>query len=95
MRIAEPARRTGVPVPTIKFHSREGLLPPGERTGPDQVGYDGRRPARRRSGPGDVPESGRVSPAGRSPTCRGRPGSCPGGPSGSPRRPASARPWCS
>ncbi|MET9777761.1 MerR family transcriptional regulator [Streptomyces sp. NPDC006367] len=40
MRIGELARRTGVPVPTIKYYSREGLLPPGERTSPNQVAYD-------------------------------------------------------
>ncbi|MGW6477234.1 MerR family transcriptional regulator [Streptomyces sp. NPDC055059] len=40
MRIGELARRTGVPVPTIKYYSREGLLPAGERTSPNQVAYD-------------------------------------------------------
>ncbi|MGW0204656.1 MerR family transcriptional regulator [Streptomyces sp. NPDC003233] len=40
MRIGELAQRTGVPVPTIKFYAREGLLPPGERTSPNQVRYD-------------------------------------------------------
>ena len=40
MRIGELAERTGVPVPTIKFYTREGLLPPGERTSPNQVRYD-------------------------------------------------------
>ncbi|WP_328323995.1 MULTISPECIES: MerR family transcriptional regulator [unclassified Streptomyces] len=39
MRIGELARRTGVPVPTIKYYSREGLLPHGERTSPNQVSY--------------------------------------------------------
>ncbi|ANP48282.1 DNA-binding transcriptional MerR regulator [Streptomyces griseochromogenes] len=39
MRIGELARRTGVPVPTIKYYTREGLLPPGERTSPNQVSY--------------------------------------------------------
>ncbi|MCG3041317.1 MerR family transcriptional regulator [Streptomyces sp. S1A] len=39
MRIGELARRTGVPVPTIKYYLREGLLPPGERTSPNQVRY--------------------------------------------------------
>lgn len=39
MRIGELARRTGVPVPTIKYYTREGLLPPGERTSPNQVRY--------------------------------------------------------
>jgi DNA-binding transcriptional MerR regulator len=40
MRIAELSRRTGVPVPTIKYYLREGLLPPGERTSPNQASYD-------------------------------------------------------
>ncbi|WP_405410709.1 MerR family transcriptional regulator [Streptomyces decoyicus] len=39
MRIGELARRTGVPVPTIKYYTREGMLPAGERTGPNQVHY--------------------------------------------------------
>ena len=37
MRMAELSRRTGVPVPTIKYYLREGLLPPGERTSPNQA----------------------------------------------------------
>ncbi|MEU9474437.1 MerR family transcriptional regulator [Streptomyces sp. NPDC048191] len=40
MRIGELAGRTGVPVATIKFYTREGLLRPGERTSPNQVRYD-------------------------------------------------------
>jgi DNA-binding transcriptional MerR regulator len=40
MRIAELSRRTGVPVPTIKFYMREGLLPPGRLTSPNQAHYD-------------------------------------------------------
>ncbi|MBP2702232.1 MerR family transcriptional regulator [Microbispora sp. RL4-1S] len=40
MRIAELSRRTGVPIPTIKYYTREGLVPPGERTGPNQARYD-------------------------------------------------------
>jgi DNA-binding transcriptional MerR regulator len=40
MRIAELSRRTGVPVPTIKYYLREGLVPHGERTGPNQASYD-------------------------------------------------------
>ena len=40
MRIAELSRETGVPVPTIKYYLREGLLPPGERTSPNQAQYD-------------------------------------------------------
>jgi DNA-binding transcriptional MerR regulator len=39
MRMAELSRRTGVPVPTIKYYVREGLLPPGERTSPNQASY--------------------------------------------------------
>ena len=40
MRIAELSRTTGVPVPTIKFYLREGVLPAGERTGRNQARYD-------------------------------------------------------
>lgn len=40
MRIAELSRATGVPVPTIKYYVREGLLPPGELTSPNQAQYD-------------------------------------------------------
>ncbi|GGL70926.1 MerR family transcriptional regulator [Streptomyces fumigatiscleroticus] len=39
MRIGELSRRTGVPVPTIKYYVREGLLPPGELTSPNQAVY--------------------------------------------------------
>ncbi|MGC7096659.1 MerR family transcriptional regulator [Amycolatopsis lurida] len=39
MRVAELSRRTGVPVPTIKYYLREGLLPPGELTSPNQARY--------------------------------------------------------
>src|SRR5688500_14197629 len=42
MRIAELSRRTGVPVPTIKYYLREGLLPAGELTSPNQARYDER-----------------------------------------------------
>jgi DNA-binding transcriptional MerR regulator len=44
--MAELSGRTGVPVPTIKFYLREGLLPPGERTSPNQAQY-GEEHARR------------------------------------------------
>jgi DNA-binding transcriptional MerR regulator len=44
--MAELSSRTGVPIPTIKFYLREGLLPPGERTGPNQAQY-GEEHARR------------------------------------------------
>jgi len=39
VRIAELSGRTGVPIPTIKFYLREGLLAPGERTSPNQAQY--------------------------------------------------------
>jgi DNA-binding transcriptional MerR regulator len=39
MRIAELSRRSGVPVATIKYYLREGLLPAGERTSPNQARY--------------------------------------------------------
>ncbi|MFJ9871228.1 MerR family transcriptional regulator [Streptomyces sp. NPDC101165] len=39
MRISELSRRTGVPVPTIKYYVREGLLPSGELTSPNQANY--------------------------------------------------------
>ena len=40
MRIAELSRQSGVSLPTIKYYLREGLLPPGERTSPNQAQYD-------------------------------------------------------
>ncbi|MBN6036937.1 MerR family transcriptional regulator [Amycolatopsis sp. 195334CR] len=39
MRVAELSRRSGVPVPTIKYYLREGLLQPGELTSPNQARY--------------------------------------------------------
>jgi DNA-binding transcriptional MerR regulator len=39
MRIAELSRRSGVAIPTIKYYVREGLLPPGELTSPNQARY--------------------------------------------------------
>ncbi|HEU4948930.1 MAG TPA: MerR family transcriptional regulator [Kribbella sp.] len=39
MRIAELSRRSDVPVPTIKYYLREGLLPPGELTSRNQASY--------------------------------------------------------
>ncbi|CUM42482.1 regulatory protein, MerR [Streptomyces venezuelae] len=39
VRIGELSRRTGVSVPTIKFYVREGLLPAGELTSPNQASY--------------------------------------------------------
>ncbi|HEX7225187.1 MAG TPA: MerR family transcriptional regulator [Candidatus Limnocylindria bacterium] len=40
MRISELSRATGVPIPTVKFYLREGLLHPGQRTAPNQASYD-------------------------------------------------------
>jgi DNA-binding transcriptional MerR regulator len=39
MRIGELSRATGVPVPTIKYYLREGLLPAGELSSPNQASY--------------------------------------------------------
>ncbi|MFD1718832.1 MerR family transcriptional regulator [Georgenia deserti] len=39
MRMAELSRRSEVPVPTIKYYLREGLLPTGVRTGRNQADY--------------------------------------------------------
>jgi DNA-binding transcriptional MerR regulator len=39
MRIADLSRESGVPVPTIKYYVREGLLPPGELTSRNQAQY--------------------------------------------------------
>jgi len=39
MRIGELARRSGVSIPTIKYYLREGLLPPGAATAPNQASY--------------------------------------------------------
>jgi DNA-binding transcriptional MerR regulator len=39
MRIGELSARTGVPVATIKYYVREGLLPGGERISHNQVSY--------------------------------------------------------
>lgn len=40
VRMGELSRRSGVPVPTIKFYVREGLLPAGRLTSPNQASYD-------------------------------------------------------
>lgn len=40
MWISELSRRTGVPVATVKFYLREGLLPAGESTGATRAVYD-------------------------------------------------------
>lgn len=39
MRISELSTRSGVPVPTIKYYLREGLMPEGERSSPTQADY--------------------------------------------------------
>jgi DNA-binding transcriptional MerR regulator len=39
MRIGELSKATDVPVPTIKYYLREGLLPPGELSSPNQASY--------------------------------------------------------
>ncbi|MFP1628765.1 MerR family transcriptional regulator [Streptomyces sp. 5K101] len=48
MRIGELSRRTGVSVPTIKYYVREGLLPAGELSSPNQASYDDRHERRLR-----------------------------------------------
>lgn len=40
MRVGELSRRSGVPVATIKYYLREGLLPAGVLTSPNQAHYD-------------------------------------------------------
>lgn len=40
MRISELSSRSGVPIATIKFYLREGLLPRGERSAATQASYD-------------------------------------------------------
>jgi DNA-binding transcriptional MerR regulator len=40
MRMSALSRESGVPVPTIKFYQRMGLLPPGMRTARNQAEYD-------------------------------------------------------
>ncbi len=39
MRISALSTATGVPVPTIKYYLREGLLQPGRQTAPNQADY--------------------------------------------------------
>ena len=41
MRISDLSSASSVPVPTIKYYLREGLLPPGRRTSATQARYDG------------------------------------------------------
>lgn len=40
VRIGELSRRTGVSVPTVKYYVREGLLPAGRLSSPNQASYD-------------------------------------------------------
>jgi DNA-binding transcriptional MerR regulator len=40
VRIAELSQLSGVSVPTIKYYVREGLIPPGQLTSPNQAQYD-------------------------------------------------------
>lgn len=46
MRIAELSQRTGIPVATVKYYVREGLLPAGTTTAPNQAQYDEQHVAR-------------------------------------------------
>lgn len=39
MRMTELSERAGVPIPTIRYYIREGLLPPGNLTSPNQATY--------------------------------------------------------
>ncbi|CAN5679250.1 MerR family transcriptional regulator [soil metagenome] len=39
MRISDLSRQSGIPIPTIKFYLREGVLPAGSRTAPNQATY--------------------------------------------------------
>jgi len=48
VRIGELSRRTGVSVPTIKYYVREGLLPAGQLTSPNQASYEERHVRRLR-----------------------------------------------
>ncbi|MDQ4085248.1 MAG: MerR family transcriptional regulator [Actinomycetota bacterium] len=40
MQMSELSRASGVPVPTVKYYLREGLLPPGEATSATRATYD-------------------------------------------------------
>jgi DNA-binding transcriptional MerR regulator len=48
VRISELSERSGVPVATIKYYLREGLLSPGQKTSRTQAGYDDTHLARLR-----------------------------------------------
>lgn len=39
MKVSELARHSGLPIATIKYYLREGLLPPGRRTSANQAEY--------------------------------------------------------
>jgi DNA-binding transcriptional MerR regulator len=38
--LADLGRESGIPIPTIKFYLREGLLPPGRSVSPNRAEYD-------------------------------------------------------
>lgn len=40
MKVSELSQRSGIPVATLKYYLREGLLPPGERLATNQASYD-------------------------------------------------------
>ena len=40
MKVAQLCEVSGVPLPSIKYYLREGLLPPGQRTSANQAEYD-------------------------------------------------------
>jgi DNA-binding transcriptional MerR regulator len=46
VRISELADQTGVPIATLKYYLREGLVPPGERQGATRADYDERHVTR-------------------------------------------------
>lgn len=48
MRISELSKRTSVSVASIKYYTREGLLPPGEQTGYNSTEYNDSHEARLR-----------------------------------------------
>ena len=48
MRISELSRQSGVPLPTVKYYLREGLLPAGRRTAATQADYGPEHVARLR-----------------------------------------------
>jgi len=48
MRVSELAERTGVPIPTVKYYIREGMLPRGEATGATRAEYGPEHEARLR-----------------------------------------------